>query len=262
MVSGVFRATWRLAAVIVVTTVSYTAWWATRPLVLVSPALSLKGHHGVVRIWARTLNAILGVTVTVEGSAPRPPFFLACNHLSYLDVTVLFSELDGFFLAKSEIARWPVLGLLARSTGTLFVDRERRSDVVRVIGEVERVLERGSGVIVFPEGTSSGGDEVLPFRPSLFEVAVRMKSPVFPAAVTYQTPPGAAPAELSVCWWGDMSFGPHFLSLLTLPSVRATLTFGAHSITAGDRKELARLAHAAVTGDFVPVTAREAREIA
>lgn len=252
VVDGV-RAAWRFVAVAFVTSVYYVLWLATRATRLVSPRLGQRSHHAVVRSWAKTVNGILGVEVTVEGTPPQPPYFLVSNHLSYLDITVFFEALDGFFLAKSEIAGWPLMGLVARSTGTLFVDRSRKSDLVRVIGEVESVLARGSGVIVFPEGTSTRGQEVLPFRPSLFEVAMRTDTPVSHAAVTYETPPGAPPADLRVCWWGDMPFVPHFMSLLTLPSIQAKLTFGTDSITAGSRKDLASLAQAAVVRDFVPV---------
>lgn len=259
LVGGLARASVRLPAIALSTAAFYAAWVVTRPLGLASAALGRRTHHAVVRAWARTMLALLGVDLRVVGRPPAAPFFLVSNHLSYLDVPVIFSALDGFFLAKSEIAGWPVMGLLARTTGTLFVDRGRKSDLLRVIGEVERVLAGGGGVMVFPEGTSSRGEGVLPFRPSLFEVAARAELPVHFAAVTYRTPKGAAPADLSVCWWGDMAFGSHFLSLLTLPRILATLTFGPSPIEGSDRKDLARLCHQAVDGVFEPVATPGAR---
>ncbi len=252
------RAMWRLPAVTVVTTLAYATWLVTRPLAIVSPALGRRSHHFAVRSWARAIVAILGIEIEVEGKLPESPYFLVSNHLSYVDVVVLFSKLDGFFLAKSEIAGWPILGFLARTTGTLFVDRRRKTDLLRVIGDVERVLAGGGGVIVFPEGTSTRGDAVLPFRPSLFEVAVRTGLPVHHASLTYRTPPSGPTADLAVCWWGDMGFFSHLLSLLTLPSIRAGIHFGAVPLVARDRKTLARRAHDAVAKHFVPVVAREA----
>ena len=112
---------------------------------------------------------------------------------------------------------------------------------------------------MFPEGTSICGDEVLPFRPSLFEVAVRTGSPVRTAALSYRTPAGAAPADLAVCWWGDMGFAPHFIKLLTLPSILARVSFGPGAVTAEDRKDLALRAHGAVSGLFEPVRPSAAR---
>jgi 1-acyl-sn-glycerol-3-phosphate acyltransferase len=247
------RAAVKLAGVVTLTAWWYVAWLATRATRVVSPELAARSHHGVVRRWARAMLRVLGVRTEVRGRPPAPPFFLACNHVSYVDILVLFAEVDGYFLAKSEIARWPVIGFIVRTTGTLFVERARKSDLVRVNRDVTRVLERGSGVIVFPEGTSSRGVDVLPFRPSVFDVPVKLGRTVANASLTYATEPPAAPADLAVCWWGDMKFLPHFLALLTLPSIRAGLTFGAEIQAGGDRKDLARRSRAAVARTFVPV---------
>ncbi|MFT5050294.1 MAG: 1-acyl-sn-glycerol-3-phosphate acyltransferase [Chlamydiales bacterium] len=196
---------------------------------------------------------ILGVRVEVRGEAPAPPFFLVSNHLSYVDIVVIHSCLRCLFLAKSEVARWPLIGFLARSTGTLFVDRGRKTDLLRVIREARERMERGYGVVVFPEGTSTDGSAVQPFKASIFEVAAATGLPVRCASISYVTPAASPPARLAVCWWGDMTFGKHFLELLTLPPFRALVSFGEEPIVAPDRKSLALESQRAVEAIFTPV---------
>jgi 1-acyl-sn-glycerol-3-phosphate acyltransferase len=252
------RAALRLTALGLVTAVIFTSWVLTRPLTLVSQKLGTRSHSFHMRLWGRAVVRILGIEVEVRGKPPEPPFFLVSNHVSYVDIGVLMSQLDGVFLAKSEIAGWPILGFLARSTGTLFIDRTRRTDLPRVIAQVRGVLDSGRGVVVFPEGTSTRGASVEPFKPSIFEVPIRTGTPVSHASVTYATPPGSPPAWLAVCWWGDMTFVKHFLDLLTLPGFRSIVTFGAEPVTAEDRKSLAAEAWRAVTDEFIPVAGSEA----
>jgi 1-acyl-sn-glycerol-3-phosphate acyltransferase len=204
--------------------------------------------------WSRGVLALLGVRAEVRGPRPAAPFVLVSNHLSYLDVVLLGSALPCVFVAKAEVERWPVIGALCRAADTLFIDREIKRDVTRVRERIERVLASGRGVVLFPEGTTTRGDAVQPFRPSLLETAAATGLSVAYASLSYRTPPGVAPAELSVCWWGDMRFGSHLLALLSLPEIRATLTFGSSAIQERDRKRLALRLQRAVAEQFQPVT--------
>ncbi|MEM9380141.1 MAG: lysophospholipid acyltransferase family protein, partial [Planctomycetota bacterium] len=192
----------RLLLLTGVTVPLYAGWVLTRPVAWVLPKTDKGLQRFWVGRWARSVLRILGVDARYEGPAPDGPFFLVCNHLSYVDIPVLLARLDARFLAKSEIASWPVLGLLARSTGTLFIDRSRKRDLTRVMPAIERVLGRGPGVIIFPEGTSTDGSAVQPFKPSLFEVPVEMDLKVVCAALHYDCPEGPRPAWEAVCWWG------------------------------------------------------------
>lgn len=205
------------------------------------------------RVWARGTARIIGLTIDVRGTPPRSPFFLAANHLSYVDAVVLAATLDATFVAKSDVATWPLVGRLCAAVGTIFLDRTRKRDLLRVLPLLDAMLVAGDGVVVFPEGTTSDGSAVLPFRSSLFAAAARRELPVVLATLTYATPGGTAHPSRAVCWWGDMEFLPHLRALLALPSCTARVDFAATPIPAGDRKQMARAAQRAVERSFVPV---------
>jgi 1-acyl-sn-glycerol-3-phosphate acyltransferase len=197
-------------------------------LLILSGARRRRLLHG----WARAIAAVLRVRVEVHGAPPRAPFLLVANHLSYLDVIVLASQIPGcVFVAKAEVRRWPFLGPICAALGTLFVDRGSRSDVPRVLAAMEEALARGLGVIVFPEGTSTEGATVGPFRSPLLAAAARLGRPVHAAVLRYREP--------AVCWWGDASLAPHLWSLLKLPELELTLDCTAPPVVETDRKLLA-----------------------
>jgi 1-acyl-sn-glycerol-3-phosphate acyltransferase len=176
------------------------------------------------------------------------------NHLSYLDILVLGARLGPTFISKHEIADWPVLGHLARATGTIFVNRERKRDAVRVLDAIDRAVSRGGGVVLFPEGTSHKGDRVYPFKPALLEWAAQRGYPVHAASLRYATGDPAHPATDVVCWWGDATFGPHALRLLTLPRVHATIAFAREPVVERDRGALALRLHRVMEDRFTPVS--------
>lgn len=260
--SGHLRAIWRLIALGLVTSFMYILRLSVMPLALLPGARSrrISDRIGsrIFRWWARMAAAILGLRLHVEGPRPAAPFFLAANHLSYLDIVALATQIDATFVAKKEVKSWPVIGLLSRSVNTRFVDRTRRSDLTRVIDVVQRDMAAGRGVVVFPEGTSTKGAEVLPFKASLFQAPLAAGVPVATASLSYATPEGSPPAWLSVCWWGDMTFFKHVIELMRLPSIEASITFGPileADVAGQSRKDLALRAHDAVRMNFRPVCA-------
>jgi 1-acyl-sn-glycerol-3-phosphate acyltransferase len=255
-VIGHARALFRIGLIAVATLSFYVARLTCLPLAPVAPRAFGRAHLALMRTWARTTLSIMGVRLAVTGRPPAPPFLLVANHLSYVDILVLLATVRGTLLSKAEIAHWPVLGFLARTTGTLFVDRTKKRDLPRVIAEIERCSARGVGVAMFPEGTSSDGSGVLPFKPSLFEVAVRTRTPVHCATLGYALAPDLPPARTAICWWGDMTFADHVWRMLHLPRIDARVAFAAEPVPVDektDRKDLARAAHDAVEAGFVPV---------
>ncbi len=251
------RAIARALVLCLVTAFFYLLWVTIVPLLLVSEKAAYWWRNFNFRTWAKLTSTLLGMRVVARGAPPQAPFFLVSNHLSYMDIVAFASQQDCVFIAKSEVANWPVLGLLCRSMGTIFVDRSSRLDVLRVNRLIEEALRSGKGVLLFPEGTSTPGAEVLKFHSALLEPAIRQGCPVSFATVSYRTPVGQTPAHRSVCWWGDRSFLPHFYRLLELKSIEATLVFGSHSIRADGRKLLARELWQAVKDEFIAVVETE-----
>jgi 1-acyl-sn-glycerol-3-phosphate acyltransferase len=214
------------------------------------------GSHLRVRlmgIWARVALRILGFRVTREGDRPQVPFFLVTNHLSYMDVLVLWSQLDVYFLGKSELAHWPGVGPLIRAAGTMFIDRQRKTAVLPAVEAIKKRLALGNGVVVFPEGTSSSGGRILRLRRNMFEVALRADIPVHIGCLHYTVPDPRFPVETTLCWWGDMTFIDHLLGVFRIPRVEARLRFADQPITGATRRELAAKAEQQMNDLFEPL---------
>ena len=251
--AGRLRAARRALLLLVAGALWYALWLAGWPGAALAGRTE-RWRGWILMTWARAVCAILGMRVEVDGPLPRPPFLLVSNHLSYVDIVLLASRVPCAFVAKAEVRSWPAIGPLAASMGTLFVDRGRKRDVKRVADLVRARLDAGQGVVLFPEGTSTAGDAVAPFRSSLLEPAALAGVPVRWAALTYATPPGEAPARTAVAWWGDMTLGPHLLHLLRLSHFRARVVFGDPPIRDPDRKSLASRLQREVARRFEPLT--------
>lgn len=187
---------------------------------------------------ARRILRVLSVDPRYHGSPPAKGL-LVSNHLSYLDILVLGAGQPLIFISKAEVARWPVFGFLSRLSGTLFIRRDRRADVIRIASEMSEVIAAGQVLAFFPEGTSSDGHCVLPFHSALFAPAVRHQWPVTPASISYRLPEGDGSVEENVAYWGEMVFGTHLLRLLGQPRIEATIRYGIANAPTGDRAALA-----------------------
>lgn len=191
----------------------------------------------------RTLR-VFAVHSEFTGKPPQTGL-LVCNHLSYLDILVLVSLTSAVFVSKAEVKNWPVFGWFARLAGTLFVDRTKRSDVTRMNALIEHALANGNVVVLFPEGTSWNGSEILPFKSSLLEPIVGAKYPLAVGHLSYALEDGDAAND--VCYWGDATFFPHLVKLMTKNHVHARVHFGPVPQPANDRKELALQLHAEIS---------------
>ena len=245
------RVPFRVVAIACVSVTASVTMTVTRPLALVAPRRQLAIRNAAFRWWGRTLCRIMGMRVEVEGKAPTGSFFLVANHVSYVDIILLASQISAAFVAKASLARWPLLGLMFLGADTIFINRGRKRDLLRVMERVRRCLDRDLGVLVFPEGTSGKGEEILRFKSPLLQLAAERDQPVHYATLSYRAP--GPPAHKTVCWWDDTPFLSHLLRLLALPRFEAIVTFGHAPIQAGDRKLLAQELRSAMVQSFTPI---------
>lgn len=242
----------RVPAVAFVSLLASGTMLVVQPLTLVAPRLQLALRNAAFLWWGKAMCRIIGLRVEVEGEAPSGRFFLVSNHLGYIDIILLASQTSAAFVAKATLARWPILGWMFFTADTIFINRASKRDLLRVMGRVRGCLERDLGVLIFPEGTSGKGEEILRFKPSLLQLAAEQNQPVHYVTLTYRAP-GDLPAHQTICWWDDTPFLSHLLRLFGLPYFEATVCFGKEPILAGDRKILAERLRASMTETFTPV---------
>jgi 1-acyl-sn-glycerol-3-phosphate acyltransferase len=186
----------------------------------------------------------LGIRCIVRGQ-PAAQGLVVSNHLSYLDIVIISSVMPCFFVSKSEIQGWPYFGEAARSGGTIFIDRRSRASTAEVAGQIGERLRLAIPVLLFPEGTSSDGAQVLRFHSSLFEPAIAAGTDVTAAAVSYRFEAGRE--ERDLCWFDDTAFLPHLWKTLGSAGFSAEVAFGGPRQYSG-RREAAEATHDEVAG--------------
>lgn len=135
--------------------------------------------------WSQRMLAVLGVRLHAEGQPHAGPLLVVANHVSWLDILVINAVHPARFISKSEVRRWPLIGWFATSSGTLFIERARRRDALRVVHQVAEALRAGDTVALFPEGTTSRGHSVLPFHANLLQAAIAAQAPVQALTLRY-----------------------------------------------------------------------------
>ena len=192
---------------------------------------------------SRRLLRVFRIETQFNGNIPSSGL-LVCNHLSYLDILVLSALAPCVFVAKREVKHWPVFGWFAKLAGTVFVHREQRAQTGEMVDKIETALQTGALVVLFPEGTSSDGESILPFKSSLLEPAARQTHPLTAGFLRYELGDGDVSEE--VCYWKDMTLVPHLINLCSKRAVQASVHFSQLREGSADRKQLARQLHAEV----------------
>jgi 1-acyl-sn-glycerol-3-phosphate acyltransferase len=211
----------------------------------VVPHASALTRARITGAWSRQLLAALGVRL----AASRVPqtahgALLVANHVSWLDIYVVFATRHVHFVSKSEVRRWPLVGWLAASVGTLFLERGRRADTARVNAAMHTLIDAGEWVAVFPEGTTSDGRGLRRFLPSLLQPALDLACPVVPAAIRYQTASGDHAA--AAAYIDDTSLWQSVKRIADAGGLVARLDFAEPLAATGHRRELALSAEHAV----------------
>jgi len=209
------------------------------------------GPKGAVWVhrWCRRIVRALGVVCEVEG---RPPIVtkhglaVVSNHLSYLDILIYSAVTPFVMVAKSEVRSWPLLGWITAQAGTVYVQRSdlkggRTQTHAQVNAAMREAFRSGLPVLFFPEGTTTDGSEILPFRRGLYHSVLADDIPMTTAALAYaldEPNPGATVAN-DVCYWGDMVFAPHLFHCLGLHGLRTRIRFDSTRVEGDDRFALA-----------------------
>jgi 1-acyl-sn-glycerol-3-phosphate acyltransferase len=239
------------------------------PLQLIAMKTKLWSEWRVLRLWHRGNVRALGIRIHQKGAlTQKRPLVVAANHVSWTDISVIGSRCDVSFIAKAEMARWPVMGWLARLQRTIFIERERRRTSGEQASEIARRLADREAVVLFAEGTTGDGNQVLPFKSTLFgsaTLALREgavdKVYIQPMTIAYTRvhglPMGRQHRPIAA-WIGDTELAPHAAALLREGAIDVELHFGEPiEFSAGDdRKEATRRVEAEVRAMLEAALAR------
>jgi 1-acyl-sn-glycerol-3-phosphate acyltransferase len=153
------------------------------------PGLDLAARHERIQWWARRMLALLGIELDVTGQPHRGGALLVANHVSWLDIIAVHAVCPrARFVSKADVKAWPLIGRLVDAAGTLYIERERKRDAMRVVHQTAEALQAGDMVAVFPEGTTGDGRTLLPFHANLLQAAIAAQAPVQPVALRFSDP--------------------------------------------------------------------------
>ncbi len=215
--AGWGRVVLRLSVLIIVFAAGLTTFLSFRLVEKTFLAGKRQISPSIVKHVCRVALSVLGLPLNTQGTAFEGAGARVANHSSWLDILVLNAAGEVFFVSKADVAKWPAIGFMARVVGTVFI-RRSAADAAVQRDLFEMRLTQGHRLLFFPEGTSSDGLQVLPFRSTLFAAffAPELKDEMHiqPVSVSYTSPEGTDPRTYG--WWGDMEFAPHLLGLLAL----------------------------------------------
>ncbi|MBN3763243.1 lysophospholipid acyltransferase family protein [Burkholderia sp. Ac-20365] len=223
------------------------------------PRASAQQRLALNRAWSLRMLQLCGMRLVVHNDDARldEGALVVANHISWIDIYVINAWRPTPFVSKAEIRKWPVVGWLAEQLGTVFIQREKRSDAKRIMHELANRLNAGELMCVFPEGTTTDGVQLLPFHANMFQAAVSASRPVQPVCMMYEDAQGrqsTAPAYI-----GEMSLGQSLDALLRGGPLTAHVYVGAALAPGADRRLLAAEAEASIAAALNALQDPEAR---
>jgi 1-acyl-sn-glycerol-3-phosphate acyltransferase len=219
-------------------------------LLLVFPWLKAGQRHQSIRKWCKQLLGIFQMSLAVIGAEQLEDthYLMAANHISWIDIHVINSFKPHYFVAKAEVASWPIFGWMAKQLGTLFIERGKANSIRKMVLEVSGQLS-SKAICIFPEGTSTDGKQVAPFKSNLFEAAITAEAPVYSLAIQYfdsQTgKKTTAPAFI-----GDMGLVDSMWKLICSPPICAEIRISAKLPALNERKALAELSQSLIAAQL------------
>lgn len=226
------RAAWRLARALV------HVLHGVLICALVFPFLGTAQRMQRVQWWSARLLALLGIALQSLGAPRGGATLVVANHVSWLDILAINAVQPVRFVSKADVRRWPVIGWLVACGGTLFIERERKRDALRVVHQMAEALRAGHSVAVFPEGTTSPGDVLLPFHANLLQAAIATGTAMQPVALRFSDDAGEV--SRAACYVGDMTLLASVWAIARASGVRAQVTWLAPMASVhADRRVLA-----------------------
>ena len=197
----------------------------------------------IVKFWCKKLLSIFEIKVEIKGEElllyNQKKYLIVSNHISWLDIIVIQSIKPSIFVAKSDVASWPLFGWVAHMTGTIFIKREKVSDIKKALRKMKRRLSKRS-VCIFPEGTSTNGRYILPFKSNLFQSSIDSDRAILPICLRYEENNAYTDKAAFI---GDMSLIDSIMKIKNEKEIHAVV-YVLHPIKAwGNRKELASYTH-------------------
>lgn len=214
----------------------------------------------LMRSFALILRSVLNIKVSIvgnEGQLERGGYVIISNHMSYVDGIILGSIFPIVFVSKREVKSWPIIGQWNTLCGTVYINRQKKGLVAGLVREMTVKLSQQANILVFPEGTSTNGNQLLPFQTVPLAAPLRNRAIIVPVTLVYtriEDEPVSARTRDLVYWYGDMEFMPHFWKLLSLGSMEALVTIQSqiecfrYEDNSAGRKKLARDCYNCVLG--------------
>jgi len=205
-------------------------------------------HNRIAQSWSKKMLAILGVEYRLHGDMPdldTRGVILVSNHMSWLDIWLIYAIRPARFISKADVRGWPIIGFLAQQSGTLFIQRERRHHTAAIIQQAAELLAHGDCIGLFPEGTTTDGTRLLPFHSSLFQAAVIHQTPVVLFAIRYHLPDGSL--DTAPAYHGNLTLVDSFRAVLARRHIQVDITcLGTLDSQGKTRREISIAAETAI----------------